>query len=187
MSDALPHFYEFADFRIEAGKRLLFRSGNPVPISSRAFDALFLLVTRHGQVLKKEDLMAVIWPDTVVEENNLNQIISTLRRTLGESRGANLFIATVSGKGYRFTAQVHTGKVGAQEELTHIRIGVLPFENLGAGTERADIPLTAPLAGRRPPQPSRPSAPRSPPRSPTSQTSTPPVWPPAIPSRSPRG
>lgn len=137
MSDALPDFYEFADFRIEAGKRLLLRSGDPVPLSSKAFDALFFLVTRHGQILKKEDLIAVIWPDTVVEENNLNQIISTLRRTLGESRGENRFIATVPGKGYRFTAQVQPGEVAAPEDkLTHIRIGVLPFENLGAGQER---------------------------------------------------
>ena len=137
MSDALPNIYEFADFRIEAGKRLLFRSGNPVPLSSRAFDALLLFVTRHGQLLEKEHLMAVIWPDTVVEENSLNQIISTLRRTLGESRGENRFIATVPGKGYRFTAQVHPGKVAAPEDnLTHIKIGVLPFENLGFDPER---------------------------------------------------
>jgi DNA-binding winged helix-turn-helix (wHTH) protein/Tfp pilus assembly protein PilF len=137
LSETLTNIYEFAEFRIESGKRLLFRSGNPVPLSSKAFDALSLLVSRHGQVLKKEDLMAVIWPDTVVEENNLNQIISTLRRTLGESRGENRFIATVPGKGYRFTAQVHPGKMAAPEDnLAHIRIGVLPFENLGAGPER---------------------------------------------------
>jgi TolB-like protein len=140
LSDALPNGYEFADFRIEAGKRLLFRSDNPVPLSSKAFDALYFLVSRHGQVLKKEDLMAVIWPDTVVEDNSLNQIISTLRRTLGESRRENQFIVTVPGKGYRFIAQVQPGKVAAPEDnLTHIRIGVLPFENLGSDPDREYI------------------------------------------------
>jgi TolB-like protein/Tfp pilus assembly protein PilF len=137
LSNGLPKSYEFADFRIEAEKRLLFCSGNPVPLSSKAFDALLLLVTRDGQVLKKEELMAAIWPDTVVEENNLNQIISTLRRTLGEPRGANRFIATVPGKGYRFAAQVHPGKLAAPEDhLRHIRVGVLPFDNLGSDPER---------------------------------------------------
>jgi TolB-like protein/Flp pilus assembly protein TadD len=137
LSPSPPDLYEFADFRIDGGKRLLFRAGDSVPLSAKAFDALFLLVTGNGQVLEKKDLMAAIWPDTAVEENNLNQIVSVLRRTLGDSRGENRFIATVPGKGYRFTAQVQPVKLAAPEEnLTHIRIGVLPFENLGAGPER---------------------------------------------------
>ena len=70
----------------------------------------------------------------MVEENNLNQNISALRRIFGETRGENRFIATVPGRGYCFTAEVRTFKaVLAPEAATHIRIGVLPFENLGAG------------------------------------------------------
>lgn len=137
MSEALPEIYEFADFRIDAGRRILSRAGNPIALTSKTFDALFLLVTRNGQVLEKKDLMTAIWPDTVVEENNLNQVISGLRRVLGETRGENRYIATVPGKGYRFTAQVHRVKSAATEEgLTPIRIGVLPFENLSADPER---------------------------------------------------
>ena len=137
MSNALPDIFEFADFRIDAGKRLLLRGESLVPVPSKAFDTLFLLVTRNGQVIEKKDLMMAIWPDTVVEENNLNQVISALRRILGETRGENRFIATVPGKGYRFTAQVHPVRLTASEDmLTHIRIGVLPFENLGAGSDR---------------------------------------------------
>ncbi len=137
LRDAQPEIYEFADFRIDAGKRLLLRAGNSLPLSSKAFDTLFLLVTHKGQVLEKQALMNAIWPDTVVEENNLNQVISALRRALGEIRGENRFIATVPGRGYRFSEQVRAVKAAAPEEtLLHIRIGVLPFENLGAGPER---------------------------------------------------
>jgi DNA-binding winged helix-turn-helix (wHTH) protein/Flp pilus assembly protein TadD len=137
LSNALPGTYEFADFRIDAGRRRLLRAGNPVALSSKAFDALLLLVARKGEVLEKADLMTAIWPDTVVEENNLNQIISSLRRALGETRGEYRFIATVPGKGYRFTSPVRLVQTALPEDnLTHVTIGVLPFENLGPGPEQ---------------------------------------------------
>lgn len=138
MKDGQPTIFEFGDFRIDARKRVLIRGGSPVPVPSKAFDTLFLLVTRNGQVIEKKDLMMTIWPDTVVEENNLNQVISGLRRILGETRGENRFIATIPGKGYCFTAQVHPVRLTASDDMpTHPRIGVLPFENLGAGSDRA--------------------------------------------------
>ena len=137
MGDTQSEIYEFRDFQIDAGKRLLLRGGHPVPLSSKAFDTLFLLVKHNGQVLEKQALMNAIWPDTVVEENNLNQIISSVRRALGEVRGENRFIATVPGKGYQFAEQVRAVRAAVPEDtLTHVRIGVLPFENLGAGPER---------------------------------------------------
>ena len=80
--------------------------------------------------------MRTVWPDAIVEENNLNQNISTLRRMLGESRGENRYIATVPGRGYRFIPEVRTvsqRSLGPREE---VRIGVLPFENIGAGPDR---------------------------------------------------
>ena len=64
----MSDIYEFVDFRIDAGKRLLLRAGIPVPLASKAFDTLFLLVTHHEQVLEKQELMAEIWPDTAVEK-----------------------------------------------------------------------------------------------------------------------
>lgn len=83
--------------------------------------------------------MQAIWPDTSVEENNLNQNISTLRRALGESRGENRYIATIPGKGYRFLADVEgggalSGPVQAPPE--RVTVAVLPFENLSSDPER---------------------------------------------------
>ncbi len=79
-----------------------------MPLTARVFETLLYLVEHPGEVLEREDIMDAIWPDAVVEENNLTQNISTLRRVLGERRGSNQFIVTVPGHGYRFVADVRT-------------------------------------------------------------------------------
>src|SRR5919108_6019128 len=97
MADRSPRMYEFGDFRLDRGKRVLLRrDGAPVPLASKAFDTLSYLVEHAGTVLGKDELMHAVWPDTAVEENNLNQHISLLRRLLGEARGEDRYIATVS-------------------------------------------------------------------------------------------
>src|SRR6185503_7352656 len=106
MGDPQSHIYEFDDFRLDAGERVLLRGGERVALTPRVLDTLLYLVRHHGRVLEKNELMSEIWPDAVVEENNLNQNISTLRRIFGESRGENRYIVTVPGRGYRFAAQV---------------------------------------------------------------------------------
>src|SRR5450432_2062968 len=122
--------YEFEEFRIETGKRVLLRGAETVPLTARAFDTLLHLVQQRGKVVEKNELMQAVWPDTVVEENNLNQNISTLRRALGENRGENRYIATVSGKGYRFLHDVAIVQEVPDENPTRIRLAILPFENL---------------------------------------------------------
>lgn len=100
--------YEFGEFRLDAGKRLLFRreSGEVLPLTPKVFETLLCFVRQSGIVITKDELMEAVWADTIVEENNLSQNISTLRRALGEKRGEHRFIATVPGKGFKFVAQV---------------------------------------------------------------------------------
>src|SRR3954470_24395584 len=99
--------YEFGGFALEAGRRLLRRaSGEPIALTAKVFDTLLYLVEHRGETLDKDTLLRAIWPELVVEENNLTQNISTLRQVLGEMRGENRFIATVPRKGYRFVAEV---------------------------------------------------------------------------------
>jgi len=140
MSDTESPIYEFAEYRLDAGRLMLWRVGEPIPLTPKVFDTLLLLVRRRGEILTKEELLQTIWPDTIVEENNLNQHISTLRRILGENRGENRFIATIPGRGYRFIPEVNTlfsrANGNGEENRKQVRIGVLPFENLGAGEER---------------------------------------------------
>jgi TolB-like protein/DNA-binding winged helix-turn-helix (wHTH) protein len=105
---ALPSAYEFADFRVDVPQRLLSlkASGRPLPLSSRAFDILLLFLEHPGELLDKSTLIAAVWPTVVVDENNLNQHISALRRVLGERPEQYRFIVTVPGRGYRFVAAV---------------------------------------------------------------------------------
>jgi DNA-binding winged helix-turn-helix (wHTH) protein/Flp pilus assembly protein TadD len=131
-----PDQYEFGEFHVNTNKHLLLRNGDPVALTPKVFDTLLYLLQHQGEVVEKSELMRAIWPDTAVEENNLSQNISTLRRILGESRGANLYIATVPGKGYRFTAAVEAVR-GSLEDLSQkMTLAVLPFENLSADPER---------------------------------------------------
>jgi Tol biopolymer transport system component/DNA-binding winged helix-turn-helix (wHTH) protein len=102
--------YEFGDFRVDAVQRLLSlkADGRPLPLVSRAFETLLYFVQHHGELLDKATLMKAVWPDAVVEENNLNQSITAIRRVLGENPGEHRFIVTVPGRGYRFVAEVRT-------------------------------------------------------------------------------
>jgi DNA-binding winged helix-turn-helix (wHTH) protein/tetratricopeptide (TPR) repeat protein len=128
--------YEFAEYRLDTGRLMLWRVGEQIPLTPKVFETLLLLVKRRGEILTKDELLQAIWPDTIVEENNLNQHISTLRRLLGESRGENRFIATIPGRGYRFIPEVSTLFQRSPEDAKQVRIGVLPFENIGAGDDR---------------------------------------------------
>src|SRR5262249_895386 len=107
MQAAPGHVYEFGDFRLDTAKRLLRRlDGTTVPLTPRVFETLLYMVEHHGIVLDKERLMEAVWPDSIVEENNLSQNISTLRRIFGETPGSHSYIVTVPGRGYRFVADV---------------------------------------------------------------------------------
>src|SRR4051812_29363373 len=106
MNKQAKRFYEFGRFRIDVEERLLFCEGERQKLTSKAFDMLVVLVENQGRLLAKEDLMAKVWPDSFVEENNLAQCISLLRKVLGENAEGNKYIETVPRHGYRFTAEV---------------------------------------------------------------------------------
>ena len=101
------NLYEFGDFQLDAAKRRLRRlDGTPVPLTPRVFDTLLYMVEHHDSVLDKERIMEAVWPDSIVEENNLAQAISKLRQVFGETPGSHSYIMTVPGRGYRFVAGV---------------------------------------------------------------------------------
>ena len=98
--------YEFSGFRLEVAQRRLLHLGRPLPIKPKILDLLLFLVERHGQLITKDQLMKSIWPDAIVEENNITVSISMLRKTLGDNRVNPQFIETVPRRGYRFVAEV---------------------------------------------------------------------------------
>jgi DNA-binding winged helix-turn-helix (wHTH) protein/TolB-like protein/Tfp pilus assembly protein PilF len=112
-SKRMNEIYKFGQFRVELVKRLLLRDQAPVPISNKAFDILIVLIKGRDRVLTKDELMEKVWPDTVVEENNLTVAMSGLRKALGEGSGDRRYIMTVPGRGYRFVAEVQTESLRA--------------------------------------------------------------------------
>src|ERR1044071_4311651 len=98
--------YEFGPFHLDASEHLLLKEGHPVQLTPKAFDTLLLLVENSGRLVEKEDLMRSVWPDSVVEENNLNRSIYVLRKALGEAANGTKYIETVPKRGYRFVAAV---------------------------------------------------------------------------------
>src|SRR4051794_26389493 len=130
-----PHYY-FGEYHVDTSKRLLLRNGDSLALTPKVFDTLLYLLQHQGKIVEKNALMHAIWPDTAVEENNLSQNISNLRRILGDERGANQYIATIPGKGYRFTAAVETVPRWVEVFSEKVTLAVLPFENLSADPER---------------------------------------------------
>jgi TolB-like protein/DNA-binding winged helix-turn-helix (wHTH) protein len=99
--------YELDEFRVDVARRqLLTARGERPELPSRAFDALVYLIERRGEDVSRDALMQAVWPDTIVDDNNLNQLISDLRRVFGDSRSHPRYIATVPGRGYRFVGRV---------------------------------------------------------------------------------
>src|SRR5262247_3967319 len=109
-------FYEFGQFRVDTVKYVLTREGEVVPLNLKAFEILLALIQHRGQVLEKNELLQRVWPDTVVEENNLARNISALRKALDEQPNEHQYILTVPGRGYRFVASVREVN-GASEEF----------------------------------------------------------------------
>jgi len=98
--------YLFGPFRLDVASQQLYRGDEVVDLTRRLFCLLQLLVENHGKNLDKSYLMQQLWPDTVVEENNLTVIISLLRKTLGDGGDQKKYILTNPGRGYRFVAEV---------------------------------------------------------------------------------
>src|SRR5215831_3912348 len=96
--------YEFDDFRVDTGQFLLTRAGHVQPITPTVFRILLILLQRAGEIVPKEDLIKYVWPDSYVEEGNLNRNVSTLRKALDEKPCDHRYIETIPKTGYRFVS-----------------------------------------------------------------------------------
>src|SRR5688572_28136928 len=103
-----PDAYRFGRFELRPAQRLLLADGAPLPVGARAFDLLLVLVAERERVVSHDELLASVWPGLVVEENNLRQHVSGLRKLLGAQA-----LATVPGRGYRFTLPADEGHAPA--------------------------------------------------------------------------
>src|ERR1044071_2534335 len=117
MNRPAKRFYLFDGFRVDVGERMLFKENREVPLTPKVFDTLLVLLENSGHVLTKKELMQRVWPDSFVEENNLAQNISILRKALGE--GGEQYIQTVPKRGYRFVGNVKA--IGDDDDSLIIR------------------------------------------------------------------
>src|ERR1700687_1345421 len=99
-------FYEFGPFRVDPEKELLLRGDETVPLTPKTFQILLVLMRHSKEVVTKDDMMKMVWPDTFVEEANLSRNIFLLRKALGETPQDHQYILTVPGRGYRFAEDV---------------------------------------------------------------------------------
>src|SRR6185503_5740724 len=117
MNQPPRRFYLFDGFRVDVGERLLFKENRELSLTPKVFDTLLVLLENSSHVLTKKELMEQVWPDSFVEENNLAQNISILRKALGEGKEGEHYIQTVPKRGYRFVADVSSA---ADDEETMI-------------------------------------------------------------------
>jgi DNA-binding winged helix-turn-helix (wHTH) protein/pimeloyl-ACP methyl ester carboxylesterase len=98
--------YRFGPFHLDVRERRLVRGGEAIPLRLKVFDTLLVLVENAGRLVTKQELLDAVWPETTVEENNLNHNVSVLRKALGEKATGQQYIETVPRVGYRFAAPV---------------------------------------------------------------------------------
>src|SRR5215467_4710881 len=119
MNRPARRFYLFDGFRVDVSERLLFKEDREVPLTPKVFDTLLVLQENSSHVLTKKELMEQVWPDSFVEENNLAQNISILRKALGKSKEGGHYIQTVPKRGYRFVGDVRA--TGDEDESMIVR------------------------------------------------------------------
>jgi TolB-like protein/Flp pilus assembly protein TadD len=105
-SKGVRHFYEFGPFRLDLERRMLSHEGDAVALPPKVFETLVLLIENKGRVVRKEDMMKILWPDRYVDESNLSQNIFILRKILSEDPDNFQYIETISKRGYRFLGTV---------------------------------------------------------------------------------
>ena len=144
--------YAFGDFVLErAQQRVLHRDGTALNLSPRLFSALLLFVERAGELVDKDTLILFLWPGLVVEDNNLSQVVSALRRELGDGAHESRYIQTVPRRGFRFVAAVTplsaeravNADASTSPTPRHVAFGL-------AATSAPDVPSAPAVAGTWP-------------------------------------
>ncbi len=101
---AEERIWHFGDFIVDADRRLLLRNEHPLAAGPKAFDLLAILLENRGRILSKQFLLDAVWPDAIVDVNNLNQQVAALRRLLDDSSDG--WIETIPRVGFRFRAEL---------------------------------------------------------------------------------
>lgn len=132
-SESDGYVYCFGPFALDSRKRTLSRAGSPVSLTAKAFDVLLFLAQNPNRLITKEELLNAVWGDTFVEEGNLTQYISHLRKALGDASEHARLIVTIARKGYQFTADVTVAE--AADTAAHAAVQASAAERSLADTQ----------------------------------------------------
>src|SRR5579864_6096274 len=129
----MSNLYRFGEFVLDPGRRTLSRADSPVSLTPKAFDVLFFLARNPNRLVTKEELLQAVWSDTFVEEGNLTQYISHLRKALGDNSEDARLIVTIARKGYQFAVDVTVAE--ATDTAKHAVVQVSTAESSLADTQ----------------------------------------------------
>src|SRR5258708_17610246 len=160
----MSDLYRFGQFVLDPRKRTLSRAGSPVSLTPKAFDVLTFLAQNPHRLVTKDELLQAVWGDTFVEEGNLTQYISHLRKGLGDNSEDSRLIMTIARKGYQFTADVAVAEAADTPKQIALHVPATPspradtrppvgFPTLEAGSQTTKHPRVARgrgAAGRSP-------------------------------------
>ena len=145
----MSSLYRFGQFMLDPARRTLSRADSPVSLTPKAFDVLLFLAQNPNRLVTKEELLQAVWGDTFVEEGNLTQYISHLRKALGDNSEDGRLIVTIARKGYQFTADVTFA--GAADTAIQSAVQVSSLESSPRDTQpalRSPVDEAVPKASR---------------------------------------
>lgn len=141
--------YFFADFQLDPLRRVLLKDGEPVSLNPKTVELLLVLIDRRTEVLSKDDLLEAVWPDQIVEENNLTVHVSALRKALGDRNPQRQFIVTIPGRGYQFVADVRRSELPDALVVEHHSVTRITVEEDDDAQETLFARAISILAGNR--------------------------------------
>jgi TolB-like protein/DNA-binding winged helix-turn-helix (wHTH) protein len=145
--------YRFGQFSLDSRKRSVFRLDSPVTLTPKAFDVLLFLVQNPNRLVTKEELLQAVWGDAFVEEGNLTQYISHLRKALDDNSEDTRLIVTIARKGYQLTANVAVAESADTPKQTAVQIPIaqnsLADAHLALQTSAAAAIAKAPMGWRK--------------------------------------
>ena len=148
---AVDRAYQFGPFHLDTRERRLSRGGEVIPLRLKVFDTLVVLVESAGRLVTKQELLDAVWPETTVEENNLNHNVSVLRKALGEHATGQQYIETVPRVGYRFAAPVEALAPSAQPSGSSAAPALKPRQEIRYCTTQDGVRLAYATTGSGPP------------------------------------
>jgi eukaryotic-like serine/threonine-protein kinase len=146
----MSNLYCFSQFVLDPNKRTVSRADSPVSLTPRAFDLLLFLAQNPNRLVTKEELLQAVWGDTFVEEGNLTQYVSHLRKALGDNSEDARLIVTIARKGYQFTARVAV--VEAADIARHATLQVAAAETSKTDARPVEYPTKEEVTKSPPPR-----------------------------------